>query len=216
VEIGERALVASATFEVRAAEALGIIGPSGSGKTTLLLTLCGIRSPHRGLVLLDGASIFDLSRDDRASLRLHAFGFVFQTGELLPELTALENVALPARLAGSPRASAEESARQWLRTVGLEGREPSSPAQLSVGERQRVAVARALVNEPQIILADEPTGALDETATGEIAGLLIDVARQTEAACVIVTHDPAVAARCDRVLRLRAGRLENAATSRTL
>jgi len=187
---------------------VAVIGPSGSGKTSLLLCLAGVLEPITGEVRIAGRSLFERSANERANIRLHEVGFVFQSGELLPELSVLENVSLPARLAGARRTEAEKRAREWLSRLGLEQLCSRSPSDLSAGERQRVATARGLVNSPTVLLADEPTGALDEETTAETAALIIEATRESQAGCIVVTHDHAVAAQADRVLRLHSQRLD--------
>jgi len=187
-------------------ELVAVTGPSGSGKSTLLFAMGGLSEPTAGEVTLDGLSLYAMPASARAAARRAAIGFVFQTFNLLPYLTALENVALPALLAGKKRRSALAMARDLLARVGLGSRSEHRPAQLSVGERQRAAVARAVVNDARLILADEPTGNLDTEAGDGIFGLL-DQVRRDGRSVVVVTHDPRLAARADRVIQLRAGRL---------
>jgi putative ABC transport system ATP-binding protein len=186
------------------------MGPSGSGKSTLLNCLAGIFLPSSGQVVIDGSTVTAMSVSARARLRLRRVGIVFQFGELLPELTVLENVALPLRLQGRGARVADGGARAMLERLGVAGHAAKHPTELSGGEVQRVGIARALVHEPSLVLADEPTGALDEDNAGLITGLLIGVARELGAAVVVATHDPTVAACANRVFRLRAGRLVDA------
>ncbi|MFJ1973687.1 ABC transporter ATP-binding protein [Streptomyces sp. NPDC087903] len=205
---------------VSAGESLAIMGPSGSGKSTLLHCLAGIERPDEGQVLLagersetgvspDGAwvSVDQLGEPHRSELRRTRFGFVFQSGQLLPELPADENVALPLMLGGMPRRQAVQKAREWFPTLGLTGMEERRPGQLSGGQAQRVAIARALVGSPQVIFADEPTGALDQATGMEVIDLLVTTTRRQGTALVVVTHDEDVARRCDRTVRVRDGRL---------
>jgi len=199
---------------VEPGEALAIMGPSGSGKSTLLLTLAGIELPGSGSVLYrpDGAAPVDLvSMPDAARSRLRRtdFGFVFQQGLLLPELTALENVALPLMVAGAPRAHAEAAASAWLGRLGLAGMEGRRIGELSGGQAQRVAIARAQVGETTVTFADEPTGALDSVTSREVMDVLLASTVGRGAALVVVTHDAAVAARCDRTLTLSDGRISH-------
>ena len=196
---------------IDAGHSLAIMGPSGSGKSTLLHVLAGIVRPDAGQVLLAGQRIDDLGENQLSALRRRRCGFVFQSGQLLPELPAVENVALPLMLGGMPRRAAVEIARGWFAPLGLDGLEGRRPGQLSGGQSQRVAIARALVVEPNVVFADEPTGALDQ-ATGEDVVLLLTqtVARQG-AALVMVTHDPQIAQHCDQVLRVRDGRIHGPA-----
>ncbi|MFF0156093.1 ABC transporter ATP-binding protein [Streptomyces sp. NPDC005263] len=194
VEVGER-------------DSLAIMGPSGSGKSTLLHTLAGIIRPDDGQVLLRGERIDKLGENRLSALRRKRFGFVFQFGQLLPELPAEENVALPLMLEGMPRKEAVARARRWFGPLGLEGLEHRRPGQLSGGQAQRVAIARALAVEPDVVFADEPTGALDQRTSTEVIQLLTLATRDTGAALVMVTHDADVAAHCDRVLQVRDGRI---------
>ena len=190
-------------FEIRAGEAVAILGASGSGKSTLLGLLAGLDVPTGGKVWIGGEDLFALDEDGRAQLRGRMVGFVFQSFQLLPALTAIENVMLPLELAGGADAAAR--ARQVLERVGLGERLGHYPRQLSGGEQQRVAVARAFVTEPRLLFADEPTGNLD-SATGEhIIELLFEMNRERGATLVLVTHDPDLAKRCDRRLHIAAG-----------
>ena len=193
------------SLAVSSGEAVGLVGPSGSGKSTLLMVLAGLERPDRGTVVLDGQDLTGLSEDALAQVRGRRIGIVFQSFHLIPTMTALENVALPLELAGRDGAFAR--AERELGVVGLGGRLHHYPAQLSGGEQQRVAIARALAPDPAIVVADEPTGNLDETTGGAVADLLFDIKRQRGATLVLVTHDAALASRCDRTVRLRAGRI---------
>lgn len=182
---------------------VAIVGPSGSGKTTLLGLLAGLDTPSSGSVTLDGTDLGALSEDERARLRGEKVGFVFQSFQLIPTLTALENVQVPLELRGEAGAGAR--ARELLARVGLGAREHHYPVQLSGGEQQRVALARAFINEPRVLFADEPTGNLD-SATGEpIIALIEELNRQSGTTVVLVTHDPALAGRAGRVIRLGDG-----------
>jgi len=186
-------------------ESVAIVGASGSGKSTLLSILAGLDTPTSGTVRLEGQDLFALSEDDRAALRAQKLGFVFQSFQLLGNLTALENVMLPLELAG--HGAARQRAREMLARVGLAQREGHYPRLLSGGEQQRVALARAFVVEPALLLADEPTGSLD-FATGEtVMQLMFDLNRERGTTLVLVTHDRAIAARCDRRLTVENGRL---------
>ncbi len=199
----ELTILKAATFEVRSGEAVAILGPSGSGKSTLLGLLAGLDSPTSGGVWIAGQDLFALSEDGRARLRGQMVGFVFQSFQLLPALTALENVMLPIELAGG--ADARARASKVLGEVGLGERLGHYPRQLSGGEQQRVAVARAFVTEPRLLFADEPTGNLD-SATGEhIIELLFEMNRERGTTLVLVTHDAELAKRCDRRLHIAAG-----------
>src|SRR3954470_16637651 len=187
-------------------EAIGLVGPSGSGKSTLLMTMAGLERPDSGRVVVDGTDLSGLDEDALARFRGRRIGIVFQSFHLVPTMTALENVALPLELAGN--SDAFERAEAELQSVGLGHRLHHYPAQLSGGEQQRVAIARAIVPNPAILVADEPTGNLDE-ATGEsIVDLLFALKRDRGATLILVTHDFNLARRCDRTIRLRSGRIE--------
>jgi len=205
---GELTILKDIDLEIRAGEALAILGPSGSGKSTLLGLLAGLDQASSGEVELFGTALSRLSEDARAALRAGRVGFVFQSFQLLPGMTALENVMLPLELAG--QRDAEATARQSLAQVGLAQRTLHYPNQLSGGEQQRVAIARAFAPRPQVLFADEPTGNLDGRTGARISELLFRLRQETGAALVLVTHDPVVAERCDRSLHLAAGRLEEA------
>ncbi len=196
------------TLEIKSGESAAIIGASGSGKSTLLGLLAGLDEASGGTVTIDGTVLGSLDEDGRAAFRARHIGFVFQSFQLLPALTALENVMLPLELRGEQYARA--LAESYLERVGLGARTGHYPRQMSGGEQQRVAIARAFATRPGILFADEPTGNLD-TATGEhIVNLLFDLNAQEGATLVLVTHDPALAARCERCLRLDAGELVDA------
>ena len=198
-------------FSVMAGESVAIVGASGSGKSTLLGLLAGLDLPTAGSVQLAGEELGRLDEDERARLRGRLLGFVFQSFQLLPALTALENVMLPLELAGVPEAEAR--ARQWLERVGLAHRLGHYPRHLSGGEQQRVALARAFAPNPRLVLADEPTGNLD-AATGErIIDLMFAINAQQGTTLVLVTHDEAIARRCSRVLRMHGGRLAEEAVA---
>ena len=184
-------------------EAVGVVGPSGSGKTTLLMVLAGLERPDAGTVSVAGARLETMSEDDVAQFRGRNIGFVFQSFHLIANMTALENVAVPLELAGA--ADAFDRARAELRAVGLGHRLTHYPGQLSGGEQQRVAIARALAPEPAILIADEPTGNLDQATGGQIADLVFSTQRERGMTLVLVTHDAALAARCDRQVRVRSG-----------
>ena len=192
-------------LRIGAGERVAIVGSSGSGKTTLLSLLAGLDRPSSGDILLDGQFLSGLDEDARAALRAGRVGFVFQSFQLLGGFTALENVMLPAELAGLPDAA--DRARAALDRVGLAARLHHYPQQLSGGEQQRVAIARAYSGEPQLLFADEPTGNLDSETGERIVELLFELNRVSGTTLVLVTHDAALAARCDRVLRLRSGRI---------
>ena len=196
-------------FSLNAGETAAIVGASGSGKSTLLAILAGLDTPSAGQVVLAGQSLFDLSEDERAALRAQHVGFVFQSFQLMPNLTALENVMLPLELADLP--DARKTATAMLRRVGLGERLQHLPKVLSGGEQQRVALARAFVVQPDVLLADEPTGSLDH-ATGEaIMDLMFALNREQGTTLVLVTHDRLLAAKCERVLSIQAGRLSESA-----
>lgn len=192
---------------VRRGEALVIVGASGAGKSTLLHLLGGLDAPSAGDVSLDGASLFDMSRAARTKLRNEQIGFVFQSYNLLPELDALENVCLPALLQPRARDGVEERGMELLKAVGLGGRMEHRPAELSGGEQQRVAVARALMNRPGLVLADEPTGNLDSKTGEAILDLLWRLREESGTTLVMVTHDEHVATRGERVLEIADGRI---------
>ena len=194
------------SFDVHRGDTLAIVGPSGSGKTTLLGLAAGLDRPTRGTVRLAGTDLGPLSEDARAKLRARHVGFVFQSFRLLQTLTALDNVAVPLELRGED--GARGTARELLERVGLADRADHYPSQLSGGEQQRVAVARAFAGRPSLLFADEPTGNLDEATGSRIEDLLFDLNREAGTALVVVTHDPLLAARCDREIRLRGGRVE--------
>ncbi|HVL35698.1 MAG TPA: ABC transporter ATP-binding protein [Burkholderiales bacterium] len=192
-------------LEVTPGEAVAVVGASGSGKSTLLAILAGLDTPTSGRVELEGADLFALDEDRRAALRGRSVGFVFQSFQLLPALTALENVMLPLELGG--RADAEAAAREMLARVGLGERLQHYPRHLSGGEQQRVALARAFVTRPRLLFADEPTGSLDAESGGAIIRLLFEMNREYGTTLVLVTHDEELAARCQRVVRLAGGRI---------
>ena len=193
------------SFEIAPGESVAIVGASGSGKTTLLGLLAGLDRPTAGEVRIDGRALSGLDEDARAALRQRLLGFVFQSFQLLPALTALENVMLPLELAGADDAAAR--ARGWLERVGLAKRTGHYPKQLSGGEQQRVAIARAFAGDPKLLMADEPTGNLDGATGAEIAELMFRLNREHGTTLVLVTHDNALASRCTRRLALASGRL---------
>jgi putative ABC transport system ATP-binding protein len=199
------AVLRDVSFSIPQGSFVAIVGPSGSGKTTLLGLLAGLDTPTRGQVLLDDADLTALSEDGRARLRGQKVGFVFQSFQLIPTLTALENVQVPLELRGE--SGAADRARELLRRVGLGDRLHHFPMQLSGGEQQRVAIARAFSNAPRILFADEPTGNLDSDTGGRIVELLEALNRESNATIVLVTHDHALASRAQRVIRLSDGRV---------
>jgi putative ABC transport system ATP-binding protein len=192
-------------LEIREREAVAITGPSGSGKSTLLLALAGIIRPEAGEIQYAGKRLDDLGEADRTRLRRREFGVVLQFGQLVPELTAAQNVALPLLLERHDRAAAHRLALGWLERLGALAFAGALPGELSGGEAQKVAVARALVTGPRVVFADEPTGALDTVGGDELLTALMDAVKETDASVVIVTHDNRVAARADREIRLRDG-----------
>jgi putative ABC transport system ATP-binding protein len=202
---GELVILDGLNFSIGAGERVAIVGASGSGKSTLLGLLAGLDTPSRGRIWLNGVDLGGLDEDRRAQLRARRVGFVFQSFQLLPGLTALENVMLPLELAGHP--NARDSARELLARVGLEPRQRHYPAQLSGGEQQRVAIARAFAGNPSLLFADEPTGNLDRRTGQRIIDLLFNLNREQGATLVMVTHDPELARYCDRTLELDGGRL---------
>jgi len=192
-------------FNVEARESLAILGASGSGKSTLLGLLAGLDVPTHGTVMLDGNNLFEFDEDQRARLRGRLSGFVFQSFQLLPALSALENVMLPLELQAMPNARGQ--AEEALRQVGLSQRLTHLPKHLSGGEQQRVALARAFVTKPKILFADEPTGNLDAATGAQVIELMLELNRTQGTTLILVTHDEALAQRCDRQLRLANGRV---------
>jgi putative ABC transport system ATP-binding protein len=202
---GELVILRDIDLAVTSGEALAVVGASGSGKSTLLALLAGLDTPTSGSVVLDGLDIFTLDEDRRAELRGRMLGFVFQSFQLLPALTALENVMLPLELANIE--DAEPRARDILTRVGLAERLRHYPKHLSGGEQQRVALARAFVVRPKLLLADEPTGSLDAASGSAVISLLFELNREYGTTLMLVTHDEALAARCARTVRLVGGRI---------
>ena len=195
--------LADVTFDIPSGQAVAIMGPSGSGKSTLLHCLSGILVPDAGEVSLGGESVSGLKDKHRSLLRRRRFGFVFQDGQLLPELPARENVALPLLLTGIPRNRALKTADEWLGKLGLAGMENRRPGELSGGQAQRVAIARAVIHEPEVVFADEPTGALDQTTGHEVMQILTATTARSGASLVVVTHDDEVARWCQRLIEIR-------------
>ncbi|GAA4905704.1 putative ABC transport system ATP-binding protein [Stackebrandtia albiflava] len=204
---GGTVALAGVDLSIRRGETIAIMGPSGSGKSTLLHCLAGIMRPDRGEVTLLGQRVDTQSEAQRSRLRRSRFGFLFQFGQLLPELTAEENVALPLLLDGTPKPKALPPARSWFGPLGLAGLERRRPGELSGGEAQRVALARALVTGPAVVFADEPTGALDQANGAETMRILVEATKGQDSCLVLVTHDASVAAHCDRKVEVRDGRL---------
>ncbi|MGW4160716.1 ABC transporter ATP-binding protein [Streptomyces sp. NPDC004788] len=202
---GPTPALTGADFSLRAGEVVAVMGPSGSGKSTLLHCLAGIVRPDTGTIHYDGRELTAMSDSARSALRRCDFGFVFQFGQLVPELTCAENVALPLRLNGERRKDAERRAGEWLARLEVEDVAGKRPGEISGGQGQRVAVARALVTAPRVIFADEPTGALDSLNGERVMRLLTDASRDTGAAVVLVTHEARVAAYSDREIVVRDG-----------
>jgi len=199
------------SLDVERGEAVGLVGPSGSGKSTLLMVMAGLERPDAGRIAVGDTDLGGLDEDGLARFRGRHIGIVFQAFHLVPTMTALENVALPLELADAPDAHARAAAE--LKAVGLGHRLHHYPAQLSGGEQQRVAIARAVAPNPAILVADEPTGNLDEATGRQIVDLLFALKRERGATLVLVTHDPGLARLCDRTVRLRSGRIEEAVTA---
>ncbi|MEU1350125.1 ABC transporter ATP-binding protein [Streptomyces sp. NPDC005795] len=195
-----------ASFSVHPGEVVAVMGPSGSGKSTLLHCLAGIITPDSGSITYAGRELSTMSDAERSALRRSEFGFVFQFGQLVPELTCVENVALPMRLNGTRRKAAERIALQWMERLEVDGIGAKRPGEVSGGQGQRVAVARALAASPKVIFADEPTGALDSLNGERVMQLLTEAARSTNVAVVLVTHEARVAAYSDRDITVRDGR----------
>lgn len=213
-QMGQPLALNHANFQLDEGERVAIMGPSGSGKSTLLHVLAGITKPTAGQVLFRGADIDRIPDAERTRMRRQAFGFVFQSGQLLPELPAIENVALPLMLGGMAYSQATDQAAMWLERMGLRNLMRNRPGQMSGGQMQRVAIARALCVNPAIIFADEPTGALDQNTGHEVMNLLMQAAAANNAAVVLVTHDPNIAAYCDRTVSMRDGMILDAANRR--
>ncbi|MET9980432.1 ABC transporter ATP-binding protein [Streptomyces microflavus] len=195
-----------ASFSVHPGEVVAVMGPSGSGKSTLLHCLAGIITPDSGSITYAGRELSAMSDAERSALRRSDFGFVFQFGQLVPELTCVENVALPLRLNGVKRKAAERTAREWMERLEVDGIGAKRPGEVSGGQGQRVAVARALAGSPKVIFADEPTGALDSLNGERVMELLTEAARSSNVAVVLVTHEARVAAYSDRDVTVRDGR----------
>lgn len=209
---GQTPALRGADLSVSAGEILAVMGPSGSGKSTLLHCLAGILTPDAGEIWFAGRRIDTLRENERSALRRDRFGFVFQFGQLVPELTAEENVALPLLLAGTRRAAALARARDLFGRLGLDGLEGRRSGELSGGQAQRVALARALVAEPEVLFADEPTGSLDSLTGEHVMNLLVDAAQAQGTTVILVTHEPRVAAYADREVVVRDGRVTSLVT----
>jgi putative ABC transport system ATP-binding protein len=209
LSFGETPALRGASLGVRRGEIVAVMGPSGSGKSTLLHCLAGILVPDEGEVWFGGQRLDTLGDDRRSALRRDQFGFVFQSGQLVPELTAEENVALPLLLSGTRRGPAMTAARNWFGTLGLDGLEDRRSGELSGGQAQRVALARGLVAGPQVLFADEPTGSLDSVSGELVMDLLTDAAREHGTTVILVTHDARVAAYADREVVVRDGKVSS-------
>jgi putative ABC transport system ATP-binding protein len=204
---GQTPALQGASLSVRAGEIVAVMGPSGSGKSTLLHCLAGIFAPDRGEIWFDGQRLDQFSDAQRTRLRRTAFGFVFQFGQLVPELTVADNVAVPLLLGRANRKTAYTQAASWLERVGLTGLGGRRTGELSGGQAQRVALARALISRPAVLFADEPTGALDSVTGDKVMDLLVSAAREEHAAVVLVTHDARIAQCADRIVAVRDGRV---------
>lgn len=209
LSFGQTPALRGAELAVDRGEILAIMGPSGSGKSTLLHCMAGILTPGEGEVWFDGRRVDTMGETERSTLRRERFGFVFQFGQLVPELSAEENVALPLLLAGVRRAQALRQARGWLGRLGLDGLEERRSGELSGGQAQRVALARGLVADPQVLFADEPTGALDSLTGEQVMDLLVSVTREQGTTVILVTHEPRVAAYADREVIVRDGKVNS-------
>ena len=207
---GQTEALRGVDFDVAPGEIVAVMGPSGSGKSTLLHVLAGILRPDEGSVMFGGRAIQELGEEDRSRLRRTAFGFVFQFGQLVPELTAVENVALPLLLSGVSRREADRRASDWFPRLGLDGLGGRRPGELSGGQAQRVAIARAMVIGPSVVFADEPTGSLDSLAGEQVLELFTRVVAEEGASVVLVTHEARVAAYAHREVIVRDGRISGA------
>ena len=216
LSFGETPALRGATIEVAAGEILAVMGPSGSGKSTLLHCLAGILVPDSGEIRFDARRVDTMGDQERSLLRRDHFGFVFQFGQLVPELSAEENVALPLLLGGMRRGAALEASREWFELLALDGLEGRRSGELSGGQAQRVALARGLVAQPEVLFADEPTGSLDSLTGEHVMELLVSVARPKGTTVVLVTHEPRVAAYADREVVVRDGRVSSLSPDRAL
>ena len=208
-------VVNNINFEIEAGTSCAIVGPSGSGKTTLLGLCAGLDRPTSGEVILTGVNLNPLSEDERALVRNRHIGFVFQTFQLVPTLTAIENVMVPLELRGEATKQVRERAHELLTEVGLGDRTHHYPTQLSGGEQQRVAIARAFINQPKILFADEPTGNLDAETGDHIEALIFDLNKSQQTTLVLVTHDLELARKCDRILSIKSGHLDSDILTKT-
>lgn len=211
---GQTAALRGVDLTVAAGEVLAIMGPSGSGKSTLLHCLAGVIAPDVGTVSLDGTVISALDEEHRSRLRLSEFGFVFQFGQLLPDLSATDNVCIPLLLSGLRRKAATVRTHEWLDRLGLAGMGDRLPAELSGGQAQRVAIARAMANTPRVLFADEPTGSLDSLAAENVMAAMLELVREQGTTVVLVTHDPRTAAFADREIIVRDGTISNTSRPR--
>ncbi len=208
---GKTEILHGISLDVRPGEVLAIMGPSGSGKSTLLHSLAAIISVDSGEIMFDGRNIGKFSDNKRSILRRTAFGFVFQFSQLVPELSVIDNVALPLLLNGEKRSKAYAEAKKWLRAVGMEGKNDSTPGEISGGQAQRVAIARAMVVQPKILFADEPTGSLDSLNSEHVMELFIKTAKENGTTVIMVTHEPSIAAYADREIVVRDGQIAGGA-----
>jgi putative ABC transport system ATP-binding protein len=214
VSFGETPALRGAVFDAEPGEIVAVMGPSGSGKTTLLHCLAGIIVPDSGEILFEGRRVDSLGEQGRSTLRRDRFGFVFQFGQLVPELTVEENVALPLLLGGAKRGAALREAGGWLERLGLAGMERRRSGELSGGQAQRVALARGMINRPRVLFADEPTGSLDSLTGEQVMDLLVAAAREQGTTVVLVTHEPRVAMYADREVIVRDGMVHALAAGR--
>jgi putative ABC transport system ATP-binding protein len=214
LSFGQTPALRGASVSVAPGEILAVMGPSGSGKSTLLHCLAGILVPDSGEIHFDGRRVDTMGETERSALRRDRFGFVFQFGQLVPELTAEENVALPLLLGGTRRAAALKEAGTWLGRLGLNKLEQRRSGELSGGQAQRVALARGMVARPEILFADEPTGSLDSLTGEQVMDLMVTVAREQGTTVVLVTHEPRVAAYADREVIVRDGKVHSLAAER--
>jgi putative ABC transport system ATP-binding protein len=209
---GQTHALRGASLDIAAGEIVAVMGPSGSGKSTLLHCLAGVITPDSGTVTYQGEQVETLNEQQRSALRLASFGFVFQFGQLLPELSAVDNITVPLLLAGTRRSLAIAQANDWLDRLGLTGLGSKLPGELSGGEAQRVAVARAMATEPAVLFADEPTGSLDSLAAENVMTLMVELVRTTGVTVLVITHDARTAAYADRTVIVRDGNVSGQTT----